>query len=447
MDSDEYLYRMNLISEVRLRMSLILLWISLSWVVPYAQFMHIGQIDSSFRQEVNFMGSKPELLEAFRFIADDSVITRAEHIALTEISAPPFQESRRAAAFAQMLSSAGVDSVWTDAAGNVIGLIRGTRRNRMVVLDGHLDTVFPEETDVRVRQSGDTLYAPGIGDNTRGLAVVLSVARAICKTGIAHEADIVIIGTVGEEGPGDLRGVKHLFSENSFQIDSWISIDGGGIGRITSKGLGSYRYRVTFKGPGGHSWGAFGLANPIHAAATAIHMFTEEADKFVSQGQRTTYNVGVVEGGTSVNSIPFSASFDVDLRSESHARLDSIADIFLEAMAKGLEHQNRLATRGKPLELEVQKTGDRPSGELSDHEPIVQRAMAAAAYLGKVPTLIRGSTNANIPIARGVPAVTIGRGGKGANAHALDEWWLDEEGYKAIQMACLLLIMEARASD
>ena len=347
-----------------------------------------------------------------------------------------------------MLAELKLDSIWIDDVGNVLGLIRGAKRNRVVALDAHLDTVFPEGTDVSVEMKGDTIYAPGVGDDTRGLAMLLSVVRSLQDADIEMESDVLIIGSVGEEGLGDLRGVKHLFREGGPQIDSWISIDGGAVGRVNNKGLGSKRYRVTFIGPGGHSWGAFGLVNPHHALGAAIKIFADEADTFTDYGDRTSYNIGRIGGGTSVNSIPFESWMEVDMRSVSPERLDSLDSIFLTSMQEALDWQNSLSRIGDSLRVDIEMIGSRPSGELPETTPVVQRAMAATALMGKRPQLTRGSTNSNIPISMGIDAVTIGRGGRGRNAHSLDEWWLDVDAYKATQLAMILLVAESGlASD
>jgi len=230
-------------------------------------------------------------------------------------------------------------------------------------------------------------------------------------------------------------------------MDAWFAIDGGAIGRISNRGLGSYRYRVTFIGPGGHSWGAFGLANPHHALGTAIDHFVTAADVFTSYGPKTSYNVGLIGGGTSVNSIPFSSWMEVDMRSVSPARLDSIDSILKRAVQQALDEQNAMLRLGDSLMVDIEMIGKRPSGALPSDLPIVQRAMAASAFLGKRPGLTRGSTNSNIPISMGIPAVTIGRGGRGANAHALNEWWLSGDSYKATQFGLLLLVTECGLTD
>lgn len=402
-----------------------------------------GKLGASYLKEVEQLAKTKQVQTAFQSIVAQNKRNREELIMLTEIPAPPFMETKRGARFASMLKDAGADSVWIDKVGNVIALRKGKNPKRCVALDGHLDTVFPLETDVKVKIKGDTLFAPGIGDDTQGLVIVASVLRALEEAKIETESDVLFIGSVGEEGLGDLRGVKHLFSDQSRRIDSWISIDGGDIGRISNMGLGSYRYRVTFKGPGGHSWGAFGLANPQHALGSAIHYFTKVADKFTRTGARTSYNVGRIGGGTSVNSIAFESWMEVDMRSEIPENLNLVDSLLKASVQQALQEHNAMKRMGPALTVEIKKIGDRPSGELPENLPLIQRSMAAATFFGETPKLGRGSTNSNTPISKGIPAVTLGRGGKGGNAHALNEWWYDDKGYRATQLALLTLIAEA----
>lgn len=353
-------------------------------------------------------------------------------------------EEKRAARFKQMLEEAGADKVWIDEVGNVLALRKGKGIGKTIALDAHLDTVFPEETDVTVKMKGDTMFAPGIGDDTRGLVMVLTALRAMNKAEIKTTADVLFIGTVGEEGLGDLRGVKHLFKKNEPKIDSWIAIDGGDIGRVNNKALGSYRYKITFHGPGGHSWGAFGLANPHHAAGKAVAYFDEAAAAYTSTGPKTSYNIGRIGGGTSINSIPFESWMEVDMRSVSPERLKEIEKILIAQMNRALEDYNKTVRRGPKLTIEIEKIGDRPSGELSATLPLVQRSMAATVYFKADPYLTRGSTDSNIPISMGIPAVTLGRGGKGGGAHSLGEWWMnDTSGAESIKLALLILLAEA----
>ena len=400
-------------------------------------------IEKKYTQITKKFLKKSKIKAAFERIAllDPTTLTR--HIELTEIEAPPFKEARRAKVFADYFKTLGMDSVWRDTEGNVLGLLQGSEGNRTVALDAHLDTVFPEGTEVKVRIENDTLYAPGIGDDTRGLSMLLTLLETIKAEQIQPKDDLLFVGSVGEEGLGDLRGVKHLFRSGGPRIDAWIAIDGGAIGRVNNKGLGSYRYRITFSGPGGHSWGAFGLANPHHALGQAITNFVQTADAYTSKGPKTSYNVGVISGGTSINSIPFESVMEIDIRSVDPARLEVMESLLEDAVNQALLDQNQRKRRGPELTVKIDKIGNRPSGELSDQLPLVQRTLAATQAFGVTPYLTRGSTNSNIPIAKGIPAVTIGRGGDGGNAHSLDEWWTNKEGHKAIQLALLILLMEA----
>ena len=400
-------------------------------------------VDAEIDAQVRELASSPVVVQAMEQVEALDPWAMERLVELTEIPAPPFMEEVRAARYAELLREAGADSVWIDEEGNVLALRRGRQGGRTVALGGHLDTVFPEGTDVTVRMRGDTLYAPGVGDDTRGLVVVLTVLRALEDAGVETRDDLLFIGTVGEEGLGDLRGMKHLFRDGADPIDAWIEVDGGGLDRLVTMGLGSVRYRVTFKGPGGHSWGAFGLANPAHAMARATREFQEVADTLTRSGPRTSYNVGVVGGGTSVNSIPFEAFMEVDMRSESPESLARIEQAFLAAMERGLAGENALRRDGEALTLEADKIGDRPSGELPESTPLIQRAIVATQVFDADPELGRSSTNSNIPISLGVPAVTIGRGGEGGNGHAPDEWWINRDGHLAIQRALLLTVAEA----
>lgn len=392
--------------------------------------------------EIQRLMARPDVTRAFAYSADGRQRARAELIELTQIPAPPFGEAARARAFAQRLRAAGADSVYLDSVGNVVGVRRGQGRGT-VALAGHLDTVFPEGTDVTVRVRGDTLFAPGIGDDTRGLVVVLETLRALEHAGIETAADLLFIGTVGEEGLGDLRGVKYLFSGAGPRIDSFIAVDGGSDGGITHQALGSRRFRVTFPGPGGHSWGAFGTANPIHALGRAIALFDEAAPAVLQGAPRTSYNVGRIGGGTSVNSIPAEAWFEVDMRSESPRQIERMDSVLRRSIAAAVSAENQDAARGTRVTAELEQVGDRPSGETPVATPLVQRTIAATALLGARPQLGRSSTDANVPIARGIPAVTIGRGGDGGETHAPGEWWLDRDAHTAVQRALLVVLAEA----
>lgn len=387
--------------------------------------------------------SHPAVQAAMEHIEETDDQTMADLRELTQIPAPPFMEEERGRAFLAKLREIGVDSAWVDEVGNVIGLRRGTGDGEVLALAGHLDTVFPPETDVTVRESGDTLFAPGIADDTRGLATVLAVLRAMNETNVRTEGDVLFIGNVGEEGLGDLRGMKHLFREGGPRIDYFISVDGTGASGITHMGLGSHRYRVTFQGPGGHSWGAFGLANPAHAMGRAIRYFQDGAAPYTRTAPfRTSYNVGRVGGGTSVNSVPFESWMEIDMRSEGVETLESVDAILQGAVQRALAEENELRSRGEPLTVDVDMIGDRPSGEIAEDHPFVQKAAAVTRVLGMEPSFRRSSTDANIPISMGIPAITIGGGGQGFGAHSLDEWFRNEDGPVGIQRTLLIVLAQ-----
>ncbi len=396
-----------------------------------------------YLDEVERIAAAPPVAEALRLAEahDDWALERL--IELTEIPAPPFLETERGIRFGELLAELGADSVWTDDEGNVIGLRRGRSSESTVGFGGHLDTVFPKETDVSVRVAGDTLFAPGIGDDTRGLVVVLSVLRAMEEANVVTESDVYFVGVVGEEGLGDLRGMKHMYQEGGLWPDSWIDVDGGGIGRTVSMGLGSVRYRVTFQGPGGHSWGAFGTANPAHALGRAVRYFQDVADTLTRNGPRTSYNVGRLGGGTSVNSVPFESWMEIDMRSESPEMLSRVEQVLLSAVDRALTEENELRRVGDALTVDNDRIGMRPSGEMDPDHPLVQRALATTDFYRQPAYLDRSSTDSNVPIALGVPAVTIGRGGIGMNGHSPDEFWINREAYVAVQRALLLLVAQA----
>lgn len=399
-----------------------------------------------YPEEIARIAADPDVMEAFRLIEDLEEPSIADLIRLTEIPAPPFMEEERATAFADMLRVAGADSVWIDAEGNVLALRRGIRGDRTVALDGHLDTVFPPDVDVTVTARGDTLFAPGIGDDTRGLIVVRNVLKVMADAGLRTRDDLLFVGSVGEEGLGDLRGVKHLFDQatRSREIDAFISVDGGDEQRVKVQAVGSNRYRVTFKGPGGHSWGAFGLANPHHALARATARFAETAKPFTDQAPaRTSFSVGRIGGGTSVNSIPYESWMEVDMRSLDPEALADVDALFQAAVREGLAAENEARTRGPALEVDIDRVGQRPAARMPLETPLIQRGFAATAHLGAEPSLGSGSTNSNVAMAMGIPATTIGRGGQGGGAHSLDEWWLPENPELAVQKALLIVLAEA----
>ena len=400
-------------------------------------------VDKSYTKDIEKLSRNTKVKKAFEYIVDIEEKTNRNLIELTEIEAPPFKEMKRAEEFAERLRLAGLENVWIDSIGNVLGFLKGSIGDKNIALDAHIDTVFPEGTDVKVRVKNDTLFAPGVADDTRGLAMILTIAESIKKQNIEPINNIIFIGTVGEEGLGDLRGVRYLFKNNNPKIDTWIAIDGGSIGRVNNQALGSYRYEVVFEGPGGHSWGAFGLVNPHHALGSGIRNFVQKADIYTSTGPKTSSNVGIIIGGTSITSIPFKSSMQIDIRSIEPNRLDDMEEILFNSMQKATNEQNEIKRSGPDLRLAINKIGNRPSGKVDESVPLIQRTIAATQHMGVEPRLTIGSTNSNIPISLGVPAVTIGRGGDGGKAHSLDEWWINKDGYKSIQLALLILLSES----
>ena len=323
-----------------------------------------------------------QFAEASAFIDGDYDRFVNELVALTEIPAPPFKEQARAKVYLEMLRREGLSDVEIDAEGNAMGVRKGTAGGSMVAVLAHLDTVFPEGTDVKIKRQGTRLMAPGVGDNTRGLALMLAVVRAMQAGRFQTTSDVLFVGNVGEEGEGDLRGVKYLLRQGKYKdrIKQFIAIDGGDQSSITNGGVGSLRYRVTFKGPGGHSYGAFGLVNPAFAMGEAIAKFSR---MHVPVEPRTTFNVGVVSGGTSVNSIPSEVSMDVDLRSESCAELKKVNDAFLALVRQAVDGENGArSTREGKVEADPKLIGDRPCGETPPTSPIVQTVSAAVKAFG-----------------------------------------------------------------
>ncbi len=364
-----------------------------------------------------------------------------DEIRFCEVPAPSFMETARGELLKQTFQQLGLQNVRVDGAGNVLGDRPGAAATPHVVLAAHLDTVFPQGTDVRVTREGAILHGPGIADDCRGLAVLVGVVRALKQANVRTPGSITFVADVGEEGLGDLRGMKQLFNETmKGQIDRFVSIDGSGLG-ITNVAVGSHRYRVTFKGPGGHSFGAFGLANPIDALGRAI---AKIADFQVPKLPKTTFNVGRIGGGTSVNSIPFEGWMEVDMRSSDPASLASVDASFHKAVDAAVVEENE--RWGSPRMITVTKdlVGDRPAGSTPDGSPIVQTAIAVTRALGFAANLGEGSTDANVPMSLKIPAITIGAGGRGTGAHALGETFDTTDSWLGTERALLLTIALAQ---
>lgn len=366
----------------------------------------------------------PAFVAAMAAIDRDHDALVADIVTITEIASPPFKETKRGDAILERFRALGLSDVERDTEGNVLGLRRGTRGSGpLLAVCAHLDTVFPEGTDVRVKREGTRLSAPGIGDNSRSLAVMLAMIRAMNGARLQTAGDILFVADVGEEGVGDLRGVKYLLKESRYKdrVGQFISIDGGGHGDdIVTGAVGSRRYRVTFTGPGGHSYGAFGLVSPAFAMADAMKRF---GALHVPETPKTTFNVGVIGGGTSVNSIPNAMWMEVDMRSESPIELEKIETAFLAIVKDSATAENRArSTTEGEVKAEIKLIGARPSGQTKADTPIVQIAAASARAAGLTPSFSYSSTDANLPISLGIPAIRLQSGGSGDHAHALDEW-------------------------
>jgi len=374
--------------------------------------------------------------QALEYVARTEPQTVEEQIAICQIEAPPFKEARRAEDYRRRFAELGL-AARVDSVGNVIAERPGAPGEPVVVVSGHLDTVFPEGTDVGVKREGTILRGPGIGDDCRGLAILLSVARALEQGQIRTRGTVVFVGTVGEEGAGNLRGVRHLFErEMKGRVDAFISIDGTGLG-ITRDAVGSHRYTVTYRGPGGHSYGDFGMPNPVHALGRAIARIS---DLQVPSTPKVTFSVGVIEGGTSVNSIANEASFQVDMRSVDSAPLDSLDARFRAAVQRALEEENARWRSDVRLTVAIDTIGIRPAGTQAADAWIVRAAEESGKRLGFTPPAIASSTDSNIPIALGIPALTIDGGGNGGGAHSLQEWFDTKDSHLGTQWALLLVL-------
>ena len=366
--------------------------------------------------------------------------TIADQIRLCEIPAPPFKEAARAQAYAAAFRAAGLKNVRIDREGNVLGERAGRTLRPHLVLAAHLDTVFPEGTNVKVTRRDARLHGPGIGDNCRGAAVLLAVARALDAGRVQTPGTITFVGTVGEEGLGDLRGVKALFGETlKGRVDRFVGVDGSGHG-ITHVAVGSRRYRVTFRGSGGHSYDDFGRANPAHALGRAMALI---ADLQVPTGPRTTFSVGRVGGGTSVNALPADAWMEIDLRSTDPAALDSLDFRIQQAIQRALSLENERWKGSGRLTVTIEKVGERAAGRTPESSPIVQTALAVTRTLGLATQLEEGSTDANVPINLGIPAITVATG-PSTGTHTLQESFDTTESWRGTQQILLLAIALSR---
>lgn len=378
-----------------------------------------------------------------RLAADDASVLRTQ-MEIARIPAPTGDEAQRAAWVARRFTQLGLDEVNVDASGNVRGRRRGLgHEHAPVVVCAHLDTVFPRSTPQAFRRDGNRIVGPGIGDNARGLAAMLSLAAVIDGRRVATYRSVEFVATVGEEGAGDLRGMKHLFATTSREREpaAVIVLDGPGDDRIVHRALGARRFRLEFRGPGGHSWAAFGAPNAVHAAAITAARLAAVA---LPHEPRTTLTVARIGGGTAVNVIPDTAWLEVDLRSTATAMLDRHEHELRRVAALVCDETNaRRAPGTDALTHAVEIIGDRPCGVLPAEHPLVALARDATRVVGRTPELATASTDANVPIALGIPAIAIGAGGRGGGAHTVDEWYVNDEGTRGIARALVIVVAVA----
>ncbi|WP_159995634.1 M20/M25/M40 family metallo-hydrolase [Roseomonas sp. 18066] len=383
--------------------------------------------------EARAMLDSPAFQRAAAAIEADHDNFVAQLITLCQIPSPPFGEAVRAAAYAELLRQHGVEQVETDEEGNVTAYRPGTDPEAgVIVLCSHLDTVFPAGTDVTVKREGDILRAPGVGDDTRGLALLLALSRALDKAAIRTRAGILFLASVGEEGAGDLRGVKHFFRANRWRekVAGFVALDGLNPARLVHAAVGSKRYRITFRGPGGHSFGAFGLVNPAFALARAM----DDLGRIrVPASPKTTFSIGKIGGGTSINAIPEEMWMEVDLRSASAEVLATLEARFLATLPQAAADENaaRDTARGE-IRVEVKQIGDRPAGVTAKDSRIARVAAAVIQAQGYTLEATASSTDSNIPISLGIPAVTLGTGCAGGREHSLEEW-IDVEKTQSVK--------------
>ena len=417
-------------------------------IIFYAYFILFINNSSSAQQDIvsvenlvvntfDQITSDPQVQAALLRILETEPQTIREQFRITEIPAPPFKEDRRADYYLEQMHARGLSDAYIDSEGNVIGIRKGTGGGPTFLIAAHLDTVFPEGTDTRVELRGGRYYAPGIGDDTRGLAALLSVIDVLNESKINTVGDIIFAGNVGEEGRGDLRGIKAIFRDHPY-IDGFVSVDGTRLRRITNGGTGSRRFEFHFKGPGGHSFGAFGLASAIHAMGRAIAKISEiETPRF----PKTTFTVGTVEGGTSVNSIAADAIFAIDMRSNDREQLAQLEARAKELALEAVDEENTRWGESSTITVDFNLIGDRPTGRTPPEDPIVQVAALAFDELGiELQELSTSSTDSNVPMSLGIPAITIAGGGNGGGAHSPGEWFIPLDSHLGPQVALLIAL-------
>ena len=387
------------------------------------------------------VGRDPQVRRALGLARAIEKRTLEDQIRFCEVPAPPFKEAARGELLRRAFVEAGLQNVRVDATGNVLGDRAGDGARPRLVMAAHLDTVFPEETTITIRREGNTLIGPGIGDNCRGLAVLVATARALQQAAVRTPGSMTFVANVGEEGLGDLRGVKALFGETmKNQIDRFVSIDNAGI-HVSTVGVGSLRYRFTFKGPGGHSYAQFGMPNPANALGRAIAKISELQ---VASAPRTTFNVGRIGGGTSVNSVPSESWMEIDLRSADHAALQGLDARVLQSVDAAVHEENARWRQTGSVTVVRELVGERAAGSIPAEAPIVRIALEVARKIGMATATGESSSDANIPLSLKIPAITIGGGGRSWHSHTLDESFDASDAWKGTENAVLLAVSLAR---
>jgi acetylornithine deacetylase/succinyl-diaminopimelate desuccinylase-like protein len=403
---------------------------------------------SSLAQEISRLAAMPEVQSAVQWFRDQEAEFARWQMELARIPAPPFGEKERADWVGEQFRALGIQQIGKDKIGNVCAFRKGGQGS-ILSISAHLDTVFPANTPLNIRQQGTKLYGPGISDNAAGVTALLAIVAAMENFGLRHEDSLLFIGNVGEEGEGDLRGMRYIFSDSEWKdaIRTSLVLDGAGTDTIVAEALGSRRFEVIVRGPGGHSWSDFGAPNPIVALGRAVHLFSQTR---VSSSPKTTFNIGVIRGGTSVNSIPESASMRVDIRSSSPEEIDRLDLELRRAIDQAIQEEGTRSAQVRDashyrsgLTAEMVPIGNRPGGELNANARVVQIAHAVDDHLGNSAQIQRASTDANIPISLGREAIAIGAGGNGGGAHTLQEWF-DPAG-RALGLTRILLITLALA--
>lgn len=383
--------------------------------------------------------AEPRVAHAARLCRDDDELTLGWQMELAAIPAPPFGERERARRMAGLLERVGLQGVHSDPEGNVVGALPGSRDEPPLVLSAHLDTVFPPETAIAVHRDGDLLTGPGISDDARGLAVLLAVVRALVEAGVPLTRPLLVVATVGEEGLGDLRGARHLVGPRGAGRDAagFVSVDGAGLDRIVVRGVGSRRFRVKVKGPGGHSWIDWGLANPIHALGATVAELTALP---LPEDPPTSLTVARWGGGTSINAIPQEAWLEIDARSTAEKELEMLEGRIRSVVERCVLEESA-GSRGGALEVELTRVGHRPAGATDPGAPLVQAALAATRAVGAEPLLTESSTDANAAMAAGIPAVTVGGGGEAGLAHTSGEWYRNQRGADGVLRALYTVLL------